>query len=116
MNNLKAEDGLAIYLQRIKIEECFRDLKNLLGLEKLMNKRRDQMEKMVALLMIAYVIGLWLGEILRTVLLPENTYKHKLYSGLFVFLKLRPPPNFSQCSLQALASFSSLIFNVRTFV
>lgn len=116
MTNLRAEDGLAIYLQRMKIEECFRDLKNLLALDKLMNKRRDHMEKMVALLMIAYLIGLWLGEVLRTTLFPENTRKHKLYSGLFVFLKLKPPPNFSQCSSQALASFSSLILNVRTLV
>lgn len=34
MTNLKAEDGLDIYLQRMKIEESFRDLKNLLGIEK----------------------------------------------------------------------------------
>jgi len=116
MTNLKAEDGLAIYLQRMKIEECFRDLKNLLSLDKLMNKRRDQMEKMVALLMIAYVIGLWLGEVLRADLFSNNTRKYKLYSGLFVFLRLQPPPNFIHCSLLALASFSSLILNVRTFV
>jgi len=116
MTNLKAEDALAVYRQRMKIEECFRDMKNLLGLEKLMNKCRDHMEKMVALLLIAYVIGLWLGETLRTAMFPEHSLKHKLYSGLFVFLKLRPPPNFIQCSLFALASFSSLIFNVRSFV
>lgn len=116
MTNLKAEDGLQIYLQRMKIEECFRDMKNLLELEKLMNKRRDHMEKMVALLMIAYVIGLWVGEALRTNLFQENTRKYKLYSGLFIFLKLQPPPNFVQCSLLALASFSAFILNVRTFV
>ena len=61
-----AKQGLSIYLQRMKIEECFRDMKNLLGLEKLMNKRRDHMEKMVALLLIAYAIALWLGEMLRS--------------------------------------------------
>ena len=116
MTNLKAEDGLQIYLQRMKIEECFRDMKNLLGLEKLMNKRRDHMEKMIALLMIAYVIGLWVGEVLRTNLFQETTRKYKLFSGLFVFLKLKPPPNFIQYSLLALASFSSFILNVRTFV
>jgi ABC-type proline/glycine betaine transport system permease subunit len=50
----------------MKIEESFRDMKNLLGLEKLMNKRRDHMEKMVALLLLAYAIGLGLGVIVKT--------------------------------------------------
>ena len=50
MTNLDAEQGLTIYLQRMKIDESFRDMKSLLGMEKLMNKRRDHMEKMVALL------------------------------------------------------------------
>lgn len=116
MTNLNAEDGLSIYLQRMKIDECFRDLKNLLGLDKLMNKQRTYMEKMVALLTIAYVIGLWLGEALRASLFPENTRKHRLYSGLFVLLKLTPPREFCQISLYASASFPLLILNVRTFV
>jgi len=60
-------DGLAIYLERMKIEECFRDVKNLLSLEKLMNKRQEYMEKMVALLLISVVMNLirvayWLTE------------------------------------------------------
>lgn len=42
MTNLSAKQGLTIYSQRMKIEESFRDLKNLLGMEKLMNKRRTQ--------------------------------------------------------------------------
>ena len=119
MTNLNAQDGLELYQQRMKIEECFRDMKNLLGLEKLMNKSRKHMEKMVALLMIAYVIGLWLGETLREKLFPANTPKHKLYSGLFILLKLKPnisSHNFTQLSLQALASFSQLILIVRTHV
>ena len=66
MTNLDAKQGLAIYMQRMKIEECFRDMKNLLGLEKLMNERRDHMEKMVALLLISYAIAIWLGEMLRS--------------------------------------------------
>jgi hypothetical protein len=106
MSNLKAEDGLAIYLQRLKIEECFRDMKNLLGMDKLMNKRRSHMEKMVALLMIAYVIALWLGETLREALFPGDHRKHKLYSGLFVLLKLKPMislHDYTRISLQSLA-------------
>ena len=48
MTNLNAEEGLAIYLQRMKIESVFRDLKSLFNFHKLMNKRRSLMEKMVA--------------------------------------------------------------------
>ena len=101
------------------IDESFRDMKSLLGLEKLMNKRRDHMEKMVALLLIAYVIGLWLGETLRSSPFPENARKHNLYSGLFVLLKLKltvSKQDFLPISSQALSSFSSLILPVRTNV
>lgn len=119
MTNLEAKQGLAIYSQRMKIEESFRDMKTLLGLEKLMNKRRDHMEKMVALLLIAYAIGLWFGETLRSTLFPIGSRKHKLYSGLFVFLKLKlsiSRREFLAISTLALSSFSYLILDVRTNV
>lgn len=119
MTNLDAKRGLDIYLQRMKIDESFRDMKSLLGLEKLMNKRRDHMEKMAALLLLAYAIGLWLGETLRASLFPENARKHKLYSGLFVLLKLKltiSKQDFLPISSQALSSFSSLILPVRSNV
>ena len=119
MTNLDARQGLIIYSQRMKIEESFRDLKNLLGMKKLMNKRRDHMEKMVALLLIAYTIGLWLGETLRSTLFPEGTRKHKLYSGLFVLLKLKltlSRREFLPISTLALSSFSNLIWGVRSNV
>ena len=94
-------------------------MKSLLGLEKLMNKHRDHMEKMVALLLIAYAIGLWLGESLRSSLFPEGTRKHKLYSGLFVLLKLKltiPQHVFLPISSRAFSSFASLILPVRSNV
>jgi len=119
MTNLDAKQALDIYRQRMKIEESFRDMKNLLGLEKLMNKRRDHMEKMVALLLLAYAIGLWLGETLRPTLFPHGTRKHKLYSGLFVLLNLKlslPKHVFLPISSLALSSFANLVCPVRTFV
>jgi len=119
MTNLEAEQGLAISSQRMKIEESFRDMKNLLGLEKLINKRRDHMEKMVALLLIAYAVGLWLGENLRSTLFPRGTRKHIMYSGLFVLLKLKltsSRQDFLPISSRALSSFSSLILPVRSNV
>lgn len=85
MTNLSAEDGLSFYRQRMKIDEAFRDLKSLLGLDKLMCQKRHWMEQMVALALIAYAIALVLGETLRAQLFPETSRKRKLYSGLFVF-------------------------------
>jgi hypothetical protein len=35
--------------------------------------------EMLALLLMAYVIGLWLGENLRDALFPRDNRKHKLY-------------------------------------
>jgi len=119
MTNLDAEQALDTYLQRMKIEESFRDMKNLLGMEKLMAKRRDHMEKMVALLLIAYAIGLWLGETLRAALFPDGTRKHKLYSGLFVLLKLKltiTRHDFLPISSQALSTFTNLVYHVRSNV
>jgi hypothetical protein len=58
ITTLKPEDGLEIYQQRMKIEETFRDCKDLLHLPKLMNKRQHHLEQMIALTLIAYNLGL----------------------------------------------------------
>lgn len=104
ITNLEPEEGLEIYRARMKIEESFKDLKSLLDLEKVMNKKRKQMEKMVALVLLAYAIGLLVGEALRDGMYRgkgsggSNPHPHsesqeqrgqkwKLYSGLFVLLK-----------------------------
>jgi hypothetical protein len=89
MTNLLAEQGLAFYLQRMKIDEAFKDLKSLLGMDKLMCQKRYWMEQMISLALIAYAIGLVLGETLRSQMFPETSRKRKLYSGLFVLLKLK---------------------------
>lgn len=65
MSNLPPEEALKLYHQRMKIDESFKDMKSLLGLGKAMNKRRENMEKMVAMLLIAYAIGLLVGEEVR---------------------------------------------------
>ncbi len=65
ITNLEPEEGLRIYQARMKIDESFKDLKNLLSLEKVMNQKREQMEKMVALVLVAYAIGLLVGEAVR---------------------------------------------------
>jgi hypothetical protein len=108
MTDLQADFGLQIYLQRMKIDESFRDLKNLLRLDKLMNKKAEQMEKMIALVMLAFSIGVLAGEGVRDSVFGEPVQrrtevcstdripdqpglrqgkKWKLYSGLFILLK-----------------------------
>ena len=103
MTSLPPEKGLEIYRARMKIEESFRDLKSLLHLDKIVNKTQDNMEKMVALVLIAYAIGLLVGESIRDHQYslsepanptlsgkqdPAHNSKYwKLYSGLFVLLK-----------------------------
>jgi len=47
----------------------------------MMNKRRTWMEKMVALILIAYTVTLIVGETMRAQLFPEGCSKNKLYSG-----------------------------------
>jgi hypothetical protein len=119
VTNLPTEQGLAIDLQRMKIEETFRDIKNLLGLEKRMSKKRQRMEKMVALMMIAYAVPLILGETLRNHLFPETSRKHKAFSGPFILLKLKlnlPINEFRTICLQALKTFQLIVTPVQTHV
>lgn len=140
MTNLKAEVGGQIYFARMKIEETFRDLKNLLGLEKIMNQQQAKMEQVVALVLLAYTLGVLVGEELRDVLYgapsaPRPAAPHpakplrrwrapsqkwKLYSGLFVLLKQKialPLAEFQQAVRTALDRFRLIVQHpVRTFV
>src|SRR3989304_4728486 len=72
MTNLTAKEGLRIYFARMKIEQTFRDLKSLLGMTKLMNKQQVYMEKMLAILLLTFTIGLLVGESLRDLLYGEQ--------------------------------------------
>jgi hypothetical protein len=142
MTNLEAKRGLQIYFARMKIEETYRDLKSLLGMPKLMNKQQVYMEKMVALLLLVFTIGLLVGEELRDLLYGEpmaedeleidhsdripgdptrkKGKKWKRYSGLFVLLKQKWTLTQDQKAAVLLAAFTTfqrLIHpHVRTFV
>lgn len=119
MTNLPAEQGLDFYLQRMKIEQTFRDLKSLLGMDKLMCQKRHSMEQMISLTLLAYALGVVLGETLRSQLFPETSRKRKLYSGLFVLLKLHlsvPRHLLKAAQTLALQTFHSILLPVRTFV
>jgi hypothetical protein len=136
MTNLDPEQGLDIYQLRSKIETSFRDLKSLLHMDKVMNKSRDYLEKMLALYLITFAIALLIGEAIRDVrfagVSPEdvnllNTPDHPIsskwysFSGLFLLLKRRR--RLSSVTLRRIVSkvfriFSDLVFGkiVRSFV
>jgi hypothetical protein len=102
ITTLEPEQALGIYKARMKIEESFKDLKSLLGLNKIMNKSRETMEKMVAMVLIAYAIGLLLGEAIR-----EHIYKgtkFQCYSGMFILVRQRV-----RLSVQALAGITNRV-------
>ena len=137
ITTLQPEEGLEIYRKRMKIEQTFRDCKDLLHLPKLMNKQQRHLEQMIALTLIAYNIGLWYGEALRDVIYAnvkpsqlgrslagtltiKGHPKWSIYSGLFVLLKQKlriPRSEITLVAKEATAAFAYLIYgNVRTFV
>ncbi len=133
ITNLEARQGLRIYYGRMKIEQSFKDLKDLLGMTKLMNQKQDYMEKMIALLLLIFPIGLLLGEELRDVLYAEpitpgeqlsekelvpdapdrkKSKKWKRYSGLFILLRQKwhlSSEEQSKIAANVLLAFTSLV-------
>jgi Transposase DDE domain len=135
MTNMVPEAALSLYDQRMKIEICFRDLKSLLHIDKVMNKSQRYLDKMLAMVMLAYAVCLIVGETIRDVqyaqmdpndlnLLAapavEVSSRWYLFSGPFLLLKQRY--RLGKCILRrivavALQIFAHLIFaNVRTLV
>ena len=139
ITSLEPKRGLELYLKRMKIEETFRDCKDLLHLNKLMNKKQPLLEQMIALSLLAYVVGVWFGEAIRDIVYglteisqlaerlhnksPVNVNAHPkwlLYSGLFVLLKQKLRLSTDQVaavSQVAAGAFATLVQgNVRTCV
>jgi hypothetical protein len=139
MTTLEPKRGLEIYLKRMKIEETFRDCKDLLHLPKLMNKKQSLLEQMIALCLLTYMVGLWLGEAIRDVVYgklpisqlslalfnpsPVDVKTHPkwlLYSGLFILLKQKlrlSSKEITALSHAAAQAFAILIYgHVRSFV
>jgi len=136
ITNLDPEEGLRIYKLRSKIEVCFRDLKSLLHMDRIMNRSRTYLEKMLALILITYAVALLVGEAIRDVRLanvapnkvdlqnpPETDKSSKWhsFSGLFLLLKRRRRLNaktLRQIIQAVFAIFLNLVFgkHVRSFV
>jgi hypothetical protein len=135
MTNMEPEAGLALYDKRMKIEICFRDLKSLLHIDKVMNKSQEYLNKMLAMTMLTYAICLIVGEAIRDVqyarvapndlsllVVPEveKSSRWFIFSGPFLLLKQRYRLDklvLRQIVSAALVIFAHLIFaNVRTIV
>jgi hypothetical protein len=137
--SLEPKRSLELYLKRMKIEETFKDCKDLLHLSKLMNKKQTLLEQMIALSLLAYVVGVWFGEAIRDIVygqldiaqladalrnkppIDANTHpKWSLYSGLFVLLKQKlrlPREQVEAVSQVAAGAFATLVHgDVRTCV
>jgi hypothetical protein len=135
MTNMEPETALALYDQRMKIEICFRDLKSLLHIDKVMNKSQLYLDKMLAMVMLAYAVSVVVGEAIRDVqyaqadpdelnllTIPplQKSSRWHLFSGPFLLLKQRYRLSrriLRQIVVAALQIFANLVFaNVRTFV
>ena len=136
ITNLDPEEGLRVYKLRSKIEVCFRDLKNLLHMDRVMNKSRTYLEKTLALILLTYAIALLIGEAIRDVRLahiepdkvdlhhpPEmdKSSKWHSFSGPFLLLKRRrrlDARTLRQIIQVVFTIFLNLVFgnNVRSFV
>jgi hypothetical protein len=67
ITNMDGALGLQIYRQRMKIEESFRDMKDILGIDKNMSKKEDMMRKLIGMTLLAYVIAFFSrGNVKRT--------------------------------------------------
>jgi hypothetical protein len=118
ISNLAPGKAMEIYRLPMKIEESFKDMKDLLNIEKIMNQKRENMEKMLSMVLLSYSIGLLIGETIREVVYTEK--KRKLYSGLHILLK-RKVIIFGE-TLKTIIDSAFLVFsnivlgNVRTYV
>ena len=65
ITNMEPEAVSALYYQGMKIEICFRDLKSLLHIQKVMNKSQRYLNKMLAMVMLAHAVSLIVGEAIR---------------------------------------------------
>ncbi|MBN2250092.1 MAG: transposase [Campylobacterales bacterium] len=136
ITTMEPEEALDLYVKRMKIETSFRDLKSLLHMDKVMNKSQQRLERILALMMIAYAISLLIGEAIRDVqyaqvhpgdldllTIPSTVKRSKWhsFSGPFLLLKQRYRLEYHQ--LRQIVSyilkiFTELVFgkNVRSFV
>ena len=139
ITNLDPKLGLNVYQKRMKIEMTFRDCKDRLHIQKVMNKSQSNMEKMIALVLIAFTVGMLFGEAVRDVtyghISPEQVpdlllgclsvdvasgRKWQLYSGFFILVKQKqrlPDDTMTSIAKSIISVFSKLVWgDVPSFV
>ncbi len=136
ISNIDPEKALAIYLQRMKIEMKFRDLKSIFQLNTIMNKSKFYLDQMIALMLITYAIAVLIGEAIRDVryagvspdqldlnLEPDVPKNSRWYSFSGLFVLLRQKRRLKHTTLRKIVSkvfaiFSALVSSgfVRSFV
>lgn len=93
------------YEQRFQIEETFKDAKHQLGLECIKLRKKERVEKLVAALLVAILLLIWLGlkaEGYRA-LIDETGERAKLsFVSLALLLLANPPPVFRRTCLAAI--------------
>jgi hypothetical protein len=83
IGNLAPEKLIEVYEIRMKIEQTFKDAKSLLGIEKVMSKKREQLEITLALVLLAYALGLMVGEAARDAAYSKTAKKKAEKGGLW---------------------------------
>lgn len=78
--------GLKSYKIRMKIEESFKDIKDKLGFTKLMNKKLENLVKLILIGLLAYNILMLIGERLREAVL--NRAERRRFSGLHLLFNM----------------------------
>jgi len=135
ITNMPPEMALKIYLQRMKIEKTFRELKSILQLDTIMNKSRFYLEQMISLMLLTFAITVLVGEAIRDVRyagvhpdqidlknLPDVAKNSRWHSFSGTFVLLRKRRRLRHAILRKIVSrpsiFCSFIFGnlVRSFV
>jgi len=79
-----ASEAIDLYLERMKIEQSFKDLKDKLGIHKCMSKKYINLKKMLVIAMLAYMLLCISGETIRDEYFPQK--KKDKYSGVHIML------------------------------
>jgi hypothetical protein len=136
ITNMPPEIALKIYLQRMKIEKTFRELKSILQLNTIMNKSHFYLDQMITLMLLTFAITVLIGEAIRDVRyagvspdqidlkhLPDTAKNSRWHSFSGTFVLLRQRRRLRHATLRKIISkvfaiFCSLILgnSVRSFV
>jgi hypothetical protein len=77
-------EALDLYYQRMKIEQTFKDFKSKIGVGKIMSKKEENMQKLLVIALLAYMLLSIAGETIRDHYFPEQ--KKNKFSGIFIIL------------------------------